>query len=482
MTTTRVTPLLLAVSAALPFAAAAQTTGYLLPCSAAAPLARGCTLLSATGEPATMLGNPAGLASLAGPALSLAGSAFMPTMDYANSVNPRVSGQDNTYMLPAVFIADRARGRFTFGLGAQTLGGMGADYRLTHALLGADQTYHSRFGLMKAAAAAAMTLTDQLALGGSFGALYGQLEFATPYSMNPLAFAGMAGLAQDPDYAPLFGGFTEMTAYADMRSLSGFAVSGSASVEYRPSRRVTLAASYVPRSTLTMSGGTAAMNMNAQFAQLYQALVAAKDGDDAMVNAQLDAFGIDMSTGMATAFDAEVDFGVPATATLALGVRPNDRWGLGLDLGWIGYERGFQYMDVRMRNGTNRNINILMNGDPSNGAFDAGWPLEWKDAWVARLGGEWQAPQQLVARAGVMYGTNPVPDNTLFTIFPAVVETALSGGLAYRAGSVTASLTYAHALRRGQTAATPHMVACEYEGSTSRLAEDMIAVGLTWRP
>lgn len=475
--------LLLTFGVALPSdVVAAQTTGYLLPCSAASPLGRGCTLLSGDGDPAGMLSNPAGLASLGAPALSLAGAAFMPTMDYTNAVNPRVNGATNTFLLPALYIADRARGRFVLGLGAQTLGGMGADYQLTHPLLGADQVYHSKFGLMKGAVAAGVRLTDRLAIGGALGALYGQLEFATPYSLSPLDFAGMAGLAQDPDYAPLFGAFTEATAYADMRGLSGFALSGSASAEYRPSRRLSLALSYTPRRTLTMGGGTAAMTLNAQFGQLYQAMVQAKGGDAGAVNAQLAAFGIDLSAGMATQFDAEVDFGVPATATLAVGVRPGRRWSLGLDVGWIGYEKAFEYMDIRMRNGTNSNINILMNADPSNGAFDAGWPLEWKDAWVARLGGEWEASRDLTVRGGAMYGSNPVPDNTLFTIFPAIVETAVSGGLAYRYGPVTTSLTYARTFRHGQTAAAQHMVAQEYQGSISRLSENMIAVGLTWRP
>jgi long-subunit fatty acid transport protein len=464
-----------------PLSASAQTNGYLLPCSAASSLGRGCTLLGGTTlDAAGMLTNPASLVFLEGRSLSLSGAAFAPTMDYANAANPRVSGDDNVFPLPAVFFADRQRGRLAFGAGIQTLGGMGADYRLTHPVLGADQRYHSKFGLMKGALAGAVRLNDRFALGVSVGLLYGQLEFATPYSMNPAVMAGMAALAQDPDYAPLFAGFTEATAYAGMAGLSGFELSGSVSAQYQAGRW-SVAAFYTPRSVLTLSGGTADMDMTAQFGQLYQGMVAAKGGDAAAVNAQLAGAGIDMAGGMTTRFGAEVDFGVPATAGLALGFRPSPRLSLALDGGWIGYAKGFEYMDLRMRDGTNANINIMINANPADGDFDAGWELEWQDTWVARAGAEWQASRSLSLRGGLMYGTNPVPGNTLFTIFPAIVQTAATAGVAYRAGPATVSASYARAFRRGQTAATPHLVAREYEGSTSRLAEDVLSLGLVWR-
>jgi hypothetical protein len=58
--------------------APAQTNGYLLACSAAGPLGRGCTTLSDPADPAAMLANPAGLAFMDGRSLSLNGAAFLP--------------------------------------------------------------------------------------------------------------------------------------------------------------------------------------------------------------------------------------------------------------------------------------------------------------------------------------------------------------------------------------------------------------------
>jgi long-subunit fatty acid transport protein len=459
----------------------AQTAGYLLPCSSASQLGRGCTLLGAAGDPSVILADPAALADLGGPGLTVSGAAFMPTLHYANAMNPGVNGKNNVFPMPAVFYADRARGPLTLGLGAAAIGGMGADYNLTNAVLGPDQRYHSKVALMRGGLAAALRVSPELTVGAMVGALYGQLEFATPYSLNPMTLAGMAGLAQDPAYATMMQSFTEATAYADLTGLSGFGLTGGVSVHYAPSPAVTLALAWTPATTLTLGSGKATMDMNAQFGQLYQGMVAAKGGDTAAVNTQLAGFGLNMASGMATSFAAETDFGVPQTLTLAVGLRPTERLSLGVDLGWIGYAAAFKTMPMRMTGGTNPNINILMNADPANGAFATAWPLRWKDSWIARGGLEYGVSRWLSLRAGGMYNSNPVPSSTLFTIFPAVAQTTVTAGVGYRMGATTLDLGYAHTFTAEQTGATPNLVAQEYAGGQSRLGEDQLSAGITWR-
>lgn len=460
----------------------AQTNGYLLPCSAAGQLARGCTTLGSPGDPATLLAHPAGLAGRDHAALSLGAAAFMPSLRYANPANPAaVEGEGNVYPLPTVFFATRARNGFTFGAGALTLGGMGADYRLTHALLGANQRYHSKFGLMRGGVAAAWQASPKLAFGAAAGLLYGQLEFATPYAVNPANLAGLAGLSQDPDYGPMLAGFTEAIAYADMKGLSGTALTASFSVAFQATPALSVAVAYTMPSTLTMGGGTAAMDMNMQFGQLYQGMVAAKGGDSATVNSQLAGFGINMAAGMATQYGVEVDFGVPQTLTLALGYRASPRLALGFDLGWVGYESAFDQFPIRLTSGSSSNINILVNGAPANGTFNTAWPLRWKDSWTVRGGAEYAASPQLTLRGGAIYNTNPVESAGLFTIFPAIAQSAVTVGAGYQLGATTLHLTYAHTFANEQRAGTPHIVAAEYAGSTSRLGERTVSAGASWR-
>lgn len=456
----------------------AQTAGYILPCSSASQLGRGCTLLAGTGDASTILGDPAALAGL-GRGLTVSGAAFVPSLHYANTLNAGQDGKSNVFPMPALYYADRQRGPVTLGLGAQAVGGMGADYSLTNAVLGPAQRYHSKIALMKGGLAAAVEVSPQLTVGAMVGALYGQLEFATPYAVNPQSLAGMAGLAQDPSYATMMQSFTEATAYANLTGLSGFGLTGALSVRYRPSSKVTVALAWTPATTLTLGGGTATMDMNAQFGQLYQGMVAAKGSADS-VNAQLAGFGINMANGMATSFKAETDFGIPQTVTLAVGLRPSERLTLGADVGWIGYAAAFKTMPMRMTGGTNANINILMNASPANGTFNTAWPLEWKDSWVVRAGAEYAVSQRLSLRAGGLYGSNPVPATTLFTIFPAVAQTALTAGVGYRLGNTTLDLGYAHTFTSKQTGATPSLVAQEYAGAESSLGEDQLSAGIAW--
>jgi long-subunit fatty acid transport protein len=470
-----------AVLASSATAARAQTDGYLLACSAASQLGRGCTTLSSPGDPATLLANPASLAGREGRALSVNGAAFLPAMSFSNSANPMTAGKNNVFPLPAVFFADRAHGRWAFGLGAQTLGGMGADYNLTHALLGPNQNYHSKFGLMKGGLAVAFSPTPRLSVGTMVGALFGQLEFFTPYAASPADFAGLAGLAQDPAYAPMMAGFTEATAYTKLTGLNGFGLTGGASVQFRATPDVTLGLAWTAPSTLTMNGGKATMDMTAQFNQLYQGMVAAKGGNAAAVNAQLASFGINPGTGMVSQFGATVDFGVPQTLTFALGARLAPRWRAGLDLGWIGWKHAFRDMPLRMANGTNANINILMNANPAVGTYAEAWPMHWKDAWTARAGAEFAVSGALTLRGGAIYGSNPVSSEGLFAIFPAIVQSAVTLGGGYQIGPTMLNVTYAHTFNNKQTASSPHMVATEYANSTSHLKENTISLGLGWR-
>ncbi len=457
----------------------AQTAGYMLPCSSASQLGRGCTLLAGPADASTILGDPAALAGL-GRGLTVSGAAFMPSLHYANTLNPGQDGKSNVFPMPAVYYADRQRGRLSFGLGAQAVGGMGADYSLTNAVLGPDQRYHSKIALMKGGLAAALEVSPQLTVGAMVGALYGQLEFATPYAVNPQSLAGMAGLAQDPSYAAMMQSFTEATAYANLTGLSGIGLTGALSVHYRPSSALVVALAWTPATTLTLGGGTATMDMNAQFLQLYQGMVAAKGGDTATVNSQLAGFGINMANGMATSFKAETDFGIPQTVTLAVGVRPSERLTLGADVGWIGYGAAFKTMPMRMTNGTNANINILMNASPTDGSYSTAWPLAWKDSWIARAGAEYAVTPALAVRVGGIYGSNPVPANTLFTIFPAVAEGAATLGMGYRMGNATLDIGYAHTFKSTQTGATPSLVAQEYAGAQSSLGEDQLSAGVAW--
>ena len=68
----------------------------------------------------------------------------------------------------------------------------------------------------------------------------------------------------------------------------------------------------------------------------------------------------------------------------------------------------------------------------------------------------------------------------LFTVFPAIVQSAATVGAGWQVGATTLNITYAHTFARSQTASSVSGVAAEYANSTSRLGENTVSVGLGW--
>ena len=69
----------------------------------------------------------------------------------------------------------------------------------------------------------------------------------------------------------------------------------------------------------------------------------------------------------------------------------------------------------------------------------------------------------------------------LFTIFPAIVQSAATLGAGYQVGRTVVNLTYARTFTREQTAAASHIVASEYANSRSHMGESTFSFGLGWK-
>ncbi len=86
---------------------------------------------------------------------------------------------------------------------------------------------------------------------------------------------------------------------------------------------------------------------------------------------------------------------------------------------------------------------------PENGGFaglkmDAALFQEWENQAVFAAGGSYNPIQPLTLRAGFNYGKNPVPDEYLNALFPAIVETHATFGAGYDFGQgsqINASVT-----------------------------------------
>jgi len=118
-----------------------------------------------------------------------------------------------------------------------------------------------------------------------------------------------------------------------------------------------------------------------------------------------------------------VDFQWPAVYGIGAAFRPNDRFLLAADVRYIDWS------------GVMEDFTMTFTADntPENGAFaglemDAVLFQKWEDQAVVSLGGAMRATDELTVRAGFNYGANPVPDDYLNALFPAIVESHVTFG------------------------------------------------------
>ena len=137
----------------------------------------------------------------------------------------------------------------------------------------------------------------------------------------------------------------------------------------------------------------------------------------------------------------------------------------------------FDKMTIKLTNGTNSNINKMMGSTDINIDF----PLNWKDAILLKVGGEFDVAKQVTLRLGYAYGSNPIPESTVFPVFPAIVENHLTFGGSYKfSDKFSLSLAFETALNKSLTATNPSLVQSEFNNSTSELSTILAHLSFKW--
>jgi long-chain fatty acid transport protein len=69
--------------------------------------------------------------------------------------------------------------------------------------------------------------------------------------------------------------------------------------------------------------------------------------------------------------------------------------------------------------------------DFGGAVLDATLYQDWDDQTVMGLGAAFKATDALTLRAGYNYASNPIPDKYINALFPAIVESHITGGAGY---------------------------------------------------
>lgn len=470
--------------------AAGQTNGFMLHCLSARVSGQGCVSRALEGAPTTLFQDPAGIIAFERPALEVDAAAFMPALTFHNTANPTTAdGALHAYpLVAAAYIGPRIKPWLSWGFGVAPIGGFGSDFRLDHAVLGTALNYESFFAGLKAGPVLAAEIAPGLSVGASGSVVYAQIrDFRMPFTMPPSAAAGIGALAGlDPHYAALFSGITELSAYGDSKGYAGHALSADLGVSYRPLPGVRVSASWTPRTRITLDGGTATIDMTAQFNQLFGALVQERMTNHGETQPQAQASvmqllgqaGLDPTRPPVGHYDAATDVTLPQTAGLGASVRAARAWRVSAEAVWMQWSKAENIMPFRLTAGDNPNLNILIAADPANGSFTYPFPLHWKDTWTGRIGLERSLGAAAALRTGFIYGQNAVPDNTVFITFPAIATRAITGGVTWKIGSVPLDISVAHALRETIVGTTgTHLLGSEYRGSVTTLSETVVTFG-----
>ena len=472
--------------------AAAQTNGFVLHCLSARAAGQGCVTRARDDVPTNLFRDPASIAWFRQPTFEANVSAFMPAMTFRNAANPaRVDGAQHAYPLASFAYVGRKASRVSWAIGLEPIGGFGSDFSLRHELLGDGRDYESFFAALKAGPSLAVELLPGVSLGVSGYVTYAQIrDFRMPFTMPPDAATGMGMImGMDPHYPALFAGITELTAYGDSYDFAGWGSGMSLGVAWRAGDAFRASASWSPRSSITLDGATATIDMSRQFEAMFGMLVQermvyhgmSQTEAQASVGQMLSLAGMDLSSGTVASYAAATELSEPQTAGVGFAFRVAPRWSLALEGVWMDWSRAETVMPFILTEGDNSNVNVLVNGDPTNGDFTYPFPLEWSDSWTSKAGLAFALSGATTLRAGYLYGSNPVPTNTVFIAFPAISSQAVTAGAGFRFLGVPFEASIVHALDKRITGASSgHLLGAEYQGSSTTMRETVLTLGGVW--
>jgi long-subunit fatty acid transport protein len=163
--------------------------------------------------------------------------------------------------------------------------------------------------------------------------------------------------------------------------------------------------------------------------------------------------------GFAGEYDAEIaDFALPPEIGVGIAWDVADWLTVGFDYTRIFWSQTMDEFTVKLKNGTNPDVNSLVGSD----SLTVRLPLDWEDQHVFSAGLEVRPDPRLLLRAGASWANNPIPEETLQPLLPATTEWHVAGG-------ATVHLTDHVALDAAVVWALPHVVRVD----SSRIAPDL---------
>jgi len=330
----------------------------------------------------------------------------------------------------------RRDGRISWGVAMLAQGGMGTDYGNDSPLFAggismmgnpvamSGKDIRSEVGVGRIMFPVAYHLTDKTTVGASFDVVIASMDLQMDMDGQHLAgmMAGNGGSVSGTMLGAL-GGFSDVNyARFDFSNNSpwigqakGFGTGLKFGFTHQFSKVVTIGASYHTQTRLSDL-----------------------ETDKATVSFAGDTAGGLMTQSLTGKIKVR-NFEWPATFAAGIALNPSDKWLIAGDVKYIDWST---VMDK---------FQMTFIADDSNPAFagqnlDVTMKQEWKDQTIWSVGVQYKATDKLALRAGASFSTNPVPDQYLNPLFPAITKNHYTCGFGYRvndATSVAAAFSWA---------------------------------------
>lgn len=355
--------------------------------------------------------------------LGLGITLLAPNVSSSHPLAGSTDSEGNAYWMPTVSYV-RGRGDFTYGVAMMAQGGMGTEYGVGSTLFAgglssannpvalSGQEIRSEVGVGRLMFPLAWRANERLNLAGQIELVWAGMDLQMDMDGQTLAGMMGAGLAS--------GGITG--------ALGGLGELHYARFDFSNDNDMTGKAKSYGFGYKLGAVFKATEQLNVGFT--YHAKT--QMGDMKASNAQLSAVG-GLGGAAMTGELKVIDFQWPETYGIGVAWTPNKQWLWAADIKHIGWKDSMQNFRMQFVAGPGMDLDVTM-------------PQNWKDQTVLAVGAQYKPTPALALRFGVNQASNPVPNNTLNPLFPAIVERHYTLGAGYRfdpANSIAAAVTYA---------------------------------------
>lgn len=368
------------------------------------------------------------------------------------------SSADAFYM-PAFGWAQKG-GKLTYGFAVFAQGGMGTEFGANSWMADPSQgantsltsglVNRSEVGVGRAIVPLVYELDKNVFVGGSVDFVWASMDLKM--AMSEAQFQDLANPAAQTIgtasgsmvntfgqmYAPFGGaGINSLHhAYFDFSNDNdylgealGTGVAGKLGITMKLTPKLTIGASYHTKTRLS--------DLETDNAKMQMAV----NGDEgALTTGTANGNPVDMAINVAGKIKVK-DFEWPSTIGFGVALQATDKLLIAADFKQISWSDVMEQFSMSFEAD-----NSAANGGFAGLKMDMALFQKWEDQTVVAVGGAYKATDAITLRLGYNHASNPIPDAYLNALFPAIVESHVTGGVGFNFGASDINLSVTKAM------------------------------------